>query len=198
MALPDLLRRLEEEAETGIAALLEAAHAEAARIAAEAAARLSERHAAEMASREAGLRAAAARASASARRDATAQVLAARDETLHRILSRTEQLLAERRGSEAVLSRAAFDLNAALGYLNGAVSVRCRPDLVAWTEGRLASGTRYPVQPDPAVGTGAVLRAVDGSVEIDATVEQRLARLRPELTVAAARMLDGSDGHVVG
>jgi vacuolar-type H+-ATPase subunit E/Vma4 len=198
MALPDLLRRLEEEAEARIADLLEAARAEAARIAADTAARLSELHAAEMASREAGLRAAAARATASARRDAAAQVLAARDETLHRILSRTEQLLVERRGSEAVLARAAADLDAALGYVNGAVSVRCRPDLVTWTEARLAAGGRYAVQPDLVVGTGAVLRAADGSVEIDATVEQRLARLRPELTVAAARMLDGSDGHVVG
>jgi vacuolar-type H+-ATPase subunit E/Vma4 len=43
-----------------------------------------------------------------------------------------------------------------------------------------------------------VLRAADGSVEIDATVEQRLARLTPELTVAAARMLDGSNVAVVG
>ena len=198
MALPDLLRRLEEEAEARIAALLEAARAEAARIATDTAARLSELHAAEMAGREAGLRAAAARATASARRDAAAQVLAARDDTLHRILSRTEQLLVEQRGSEAVLARAAADLDAALGYVNGAVSVRCRPDLVTWTEGRLAAGGRYAVQPDLAVGTGVVLRAVDGSAEIDATVEQRLARLRPELTVAAARMLDGSDGHVVG
>ena len=198
MALSDLLRRLEEEADARIAALQASARAEAAGIAADAAARLSERHATAMASREAALRAAAARASISARRESAAQVLAARDETLQRILGRMEQLLEERRGSEAVLARASADLDAALGYVDGPVSVRCRPELVTWVSGRLAAGARDAVQADPGVGTGAVLRATDGSVEIDATVEQRLARLRPELTVAAARMLDGSNGRVVG
>jgi vacuolar-type H+-ATPase subunit E/Vma4 len=125
-------------------------------------------------------------------------VLAARAETLQRIVRRMEQLLEERHGSEAVLSRAGADLDAALGYLDGTVSIRCRPELVTWVRSRLAGRARDAVQADPKVGTGAVLRAADGSVEIDATVEQRLARLRPELTVAAARMLDGSNGAVVG
>ena len=198
MALSDLLRRLEEEADARIAALQASARAEAAGVAAEAAARLSERHATAMASREAALRAAAARASISARRDAAARVLAARDETLQRILRRMEQLLGARRGSDAVLARAGADLDAALGYLDGPISVRCRPELVTWARSRLAAGAREGVQADPEVGTGAVLRAADGSVEIDATVEQRLARLTPELTVAAARMLDGSNVAVVG
>jgi vacuolar-type H+-ATPase subunit E/Vma4 len=198
MALSDLLRRLEEEADARVAALLDAARAEAAGIAADAAARLSERYATARASREAALRAAAARASISARREATARVLAARDETLQRILSRMEQLLEARRGSEAVLARAGADLEAAVCYLDGPIRVRCRPELVTWVRDRLGAGARDAVQPDPEVGTGAVLRAADGSVEIDATMEQRLVRLRPELTVAAARMLGGSNGAVVG
>ena len=198
MALPDLLQRLEEEAEARIAALLEAARADAARIAAESAVRLADRHAAEMTSREAALRAEAARAAASARRDADGRLLVARNQTLQRILGRMEQLLVERRGSEAVLSCLAADLDAALTYLDGAASVRCQPELVPWLEARLSARAGVAVQPDPTVGTGAVLRAADGSVEIDATVEQRLARLRPELTVAAARMLDGSDANVMG
>ena len=198
MALSDLLRRLEEEADARIAALQASARTEAAGIAAEAAARLSERHATAMASREAALRTAAVRASITARREAAARVLAARAETLQRILGRMEQLLDERRSSEAVLARAGADLGAALGYLDGPVSVRCRPEFVTWVRGQLGAGARDAVQPDPEVGTGAVLRAADGSVEIDATVEQRLVRLRPELTVAAARMLDGSNVAVVG
>jgi vacuolar-type H+-ATPase subunit E/Vma4 len=109
-----------------------------------------------------------------------------------------EQLLEARRGSEPVLARAGADLEAAVGYLDGPISVRCRPELVTWVRDRLGAGARDPVRPDPEVGTGAVLRAADGSVEIDATMEQRLVRLRPELTVAAARMLGGSNGAVVG
>jgi vacuolar-type H+-ATPase subunit E/Vma4 len=197
MALPDLLRRLEEEAAARAAGVLDAARSKAALIAGESSTRLAERRAIELASREVALRTEASREAAAARREAAARVLAARDEALQRVHRRMEELLHERRGTEAVLARAAADLDVALGYL-AAGSVRCRPELGPWAQARIPAGASFTVQPDLEVGTGAVLLAPDGSVEIDATVEQRLARWRRELAVTAASMLEGRNGAGVG
>jgi vacuolar-type H+-ATPase subunit E/Vma4 len=193
MALSELLRRLEEEADSRAADIRSTAHAEASRIAAESAADLTHRRTLVLAQREATLRAATARETAAARRAATAELLTARAAVLDRIFEQVNTLLAERRGAGAVLECAAVDLNAALGFLNGGGTARCRSELLDWVRGVLAAGSGITVEADPSVGIGAVVRAADGSVEIDATVEHRLGRLRSRLAVIALAMLQRSD-----
>ena len=107
-------------------------------------------------------------------------------------------MLDERRGTPAVLDCAAADLADALEYVDGSGTVRSRPELVDWLRRKLPANARVSVEPDPSVGLGAVVRAADGSVEIDATVERRLARLRPRLAVLALGMLEKSDGAGLG
>jgi vacuolar-type H+-ATPase subunit E/Vma4 len=194
VALSDLLRRLEQDADSRAAGILSAAHAEAGRIEADSAAELTRRRTAALAERDATLRAAAARETAAARRAATAEVLAARANALDRVFERAGALLVERRATAPVLECAAADLTAALGYLNGTGTVRSRPELVDWVRGQLSAHAGFTVVADASVGIGAVLRAADGSVEVDATVEHRLARLRSWLAVLALERLERKDG----
>jgi vacuolar-type H+-ATPase subunit E/Vma4 len=194
MALSELLRRLEQEADSRAADVRSTAHADASRIAAESAADLARRRTLVLAQREAALRATTARETAVARRAATAELLTARAEVLDRIIHQVNALLVERRGAPAVLECAAVDLNAALGFLNGGGTARCRPELIDWVRAVLPAGSGITVEADPSVGIGAVVRAADGSVEIDATVEHRLGRLRSRLAVIALAMLQRSDG----
>jgi vacuolar-type H+-ATPase subunit E/Vma4 len=198
VALSDLLRRLEEDADSRAAAMLSAAHAEAGRLEADSAAELTRRRTLALAGREAELRASAASEAAIARRAAAAELLETRAALLDRVFERVDASLAERRATAAVLDCAAGDLAAALEYLDGKGTARCRPELVDWLRGRLPAGSVFTVEPNPSAGVGAVLRAPDGSVEIDATVEQRLARLRAQLEVVALGMLGGSDRAAVG
>ncbi|HET8624257.1 MAG TPA: V-type ATP synthase subunit E family protein, partial [Gemmatimonadales bacterium] len=156
MALSELLRRLEQEADSRAADIRSAAHAEASRIAAESAADLTRRRTLVLAQREAALRATTAREAAAARRAATAELLTARAEVLDRIFEQVHTLLAERRAAPAVLECAAADLAAALEYLNGGGTARCRPELMDWVRGRLLADAEVAVEGDPSVGIGAV------------------------------------------
>jgi vacuolar-type H+-ATPase subunit E/Vma4 len=189
MALADLLRRIEAEADSQAAELMAAARAEGVRVVAEAAAGLSRRRALALAATESTLRAATAREVAAARRQAAAELLAARAAALGRVFDRLDAALVERRATPAVLDCAAADLGQAMEYLEGAGVARCRPELVEWLRGRL-DASRLTIEADPSLGIGAVLRAADGSVQIDATVENRLERLRAHLAVNALRMLE--------
>jgi vacuolar-type H+-ATPase subunit E/Vma4 len=191
MALAELLRALEQDADTRIAALLADARTEADRVAAEAAAELTRRRATEVGAREASHRAAAARAIESARRQAASRLLEARANALDRIRSRAERLLAHRDVDAELADLLRGDLLLALEYLGPVPAVvEASPPLIEALRAAPPAGTRVTFTATNG-RPGLVVRAENGSVTVDATLSGRLARAWPRLAIDLARELEG-------
>jgi vacuolar-type H+-ATPase subunit E/Vma4 len=191
VALDQLLRTLEEEANARIAALLARARTDAEQFRAGRASESARRRATALAAREAELRVAAARAIEAGRREARRLVLQARAEVLERIRRRAEALLAERAADPALLALQAGDLERALDYVGNAPAVveapaRLLPGLQAMLNGRARVVAQSPTAPRP----GLVVRADDGALTVDATPGGRLARAWPRLTIDLAGRLE--------
>jgi vacuolar-type H+-ATPase subunit E/Vma4 len=191
MALDDLLAALERDAAAQAAAARAEAHAAADRIAHETDARLAGRRRDVLDARAETLRAAAALVLGDVRRRTRGQVLAAREALLERLMDAARARLPEvARGTEY---RAALPerLREALSYLGDeAAVVRCPSALAGTVRAALPVEARATVVPDDAVGSGFRAARADGGVEIDETLEARLADLRPRLVIEILRRLD--------
>ena len=191
MALEELLRTLEEEANARIAALLAKARADAEQFRAGRAGESARRRATALAAREAELRAASARTLEAGRREAKRQVLEARAEVLERIRRRAETLLAQRAADPALLEAQARDLERALDYLGTAPAVVEAPtQLLAGLRAMLDGRARVVAQPTTAARPGLLVRADDGALTVDATPAGSLARAWPRLTIELAGRLE--------
>ena len=191
MALADLLRALEQDAEARIATVRSESRAEADRLLAEIAQRLERRRTAELAVEEAELRAESARLVERARRDAAGRVLAARGEALERIRDRARELLGATEPVPDLRAGFAREIGTALEYVgDAAVVIQCgavwRSALQSLVSGR--NGVR--LETTNGLGPGARIKAADGSLEIDATIETRLQRLWPELAIGLVRTME--------
>ncbi len=191
MALDDLLAALERDATAQAEAVRAEARGAADRIARETDARLAGRRRDVLEARAEALRAAAAVALGEVRWRARAQVLAAREELLDRLFeAAASRLPAAVRGADY---RATLPgrLHEALSYLGDEPAmVRCPSALAATVRAALAAEARCTVAPDDAVGSGFRAATTDGTVEIDETLEARLAELRPRLAIEIQRRLD--------
>jgi vacuolar-type H+-ATPase subunit E/Vma4 len=192
MALDHLLASLERDATAEAAALLTEAKAGVARVTAAAEAHVARRRAETLGVREQELRAAAELAVARARRAARARVLDARARAIARVFAGVQARLPAAAGSAAFHATLPARLAAARACAGDApVAVRCAPDLAPHMRSALAGAApAVAVQPDAAIATGFVLATTDGSLEVDETLEARLARRRQELTVDVARELE--------
>ena len=192
MALDHLLTALEHGAEAEAAALVDAARAEAEGITVETAARLAGERERRRAAGEARLADVTARAVAQARRRTRAAVLKARQRMLDRVFAAAELALRTAEGAAAFLARLPDDLAEARSYLPaGRARVHCRPALRARVRRLTRGDAALSVEPDPDSGTGLRLVAADGSVEVDLTLETRLAQLRPVLALELLRLVGG-------
>lgn len=190
MALDDLLRALEEDAATRADHALARARAEAEQVRAEGAARLEERRAAELRSREVLLRAAAARALDVTRREAARRHLEARAAALERIRSRTAERLDARAGDPALLPLLRRDLARALEYAgDGPFTVEAPRGILDGLRGALDGRPEVTLMPVEGPG-GVVLRAADGAWAVDATFGGRLRGAWPGLAIELARRLE--------
>lgn len=194
MAIGALLATLERETDERIALLLAGARAEAAALVSEADAARQRRRDALLAEREAVLQRAAAGEVDRARREARAGVLGDRAGAVERIFARARQLLAERRDDPGTFAATLAGLEPALDAVAGRAVVRCRPqhvsELSARLDGARAAQRDVTLEGDPAVGTGFMVTAADGSVSVDATLEARLEGERPRLAIVALRVLE--------
>jgi vacuolar-type H+-ATPase subunit E/Vma4 len=191
MALADLLRALEQDAEARIAELRAEATASAGRLRAEAGARLERRRTAELATREAGLQSETARAIEATRQEAARRVLTARAQALERIQGRARELLLRTEPDAGLRAGIAREVNAALEYFGDtAAVVRCAPAWGSALEPIVARRPGIRLEATNGVGPGAAIRAADGSLEIDATLETRLDRLWPRLAIELVRQLE--------
>jgi vacuolar-type H+-ATPase subunit E/Vma4 len=193
MALPELLRNLEHEADAQVRALLAEARAAADQLRAERAADLARRHAAASDTRAVELRAAAAQDVEAARRNAARLVLEARAELLERIRRQAEARLAAASGDPGSLPTLRRDLALALEYA-GPVAVTVEvpaPLLIALGEA-IADRSHVTLVPAGDGRHGLTLRTADGTLVVDASSGHRLARAWPRLAIELARRLDAA------
>ena len=189
MALDQLLRTLEDEARTRMEEVLGRARAEATALREAADAARTARREATLRARELELRAGVARELEVARRAATRRVLEARARALDRIRRAAEARLAGRAGDPALLPRLRAELADGLGYLGeGPVVIEASeallPDL------RRAMNGRPEVTFVAGTTGGLVLRAADGSLVVDASLETRLDRAWPALSIELVRRME--------
>lgn len=191
MPLTDLLAALERDAGAQVEAILAAARAEAERVVSETEERIVAQRAAARATTEAARRGELERDLARARRDAQGRVLVARTCLIERVEDAVRGLLPRAIGESAYLDSLAPALEEALsGVGDVPVEVRCSPSLEKAVRGFVAGRANTVVTPDSGVGSGLRVRSQDGRVEVDATLESRLARDRDELALAALALLE--------
>ena len=192
MGLEELIGELERDGRERLDRELEAARAEAERRSGEAAARRERRRAEALAALDRELEAESAVALAEARRRARAGVLAAREAMLERVFDAARTRLGEAARSSAATGLFERTLEESLLVVAGSpIVVRVSPALEAFVRERLAGREDVRLDVDGSTGSGFVVAAADGSVEVDGTLEGRLARLAPRLRVEVLRA-DGS------
>lgn len=185
-----LLATLEREAETEISRVLDDARARAAELVAAARQRSTAVREQTLEQRTATARAEHERALATKRAAARAQVLAARGALLDRLFDRLRAELpavARSAAYRAGLPRQLEHLKTFAG--DRSVTVRCSPALVATMRNVVKRNGRLPIRPDVHITAGFRLSTADGTLEIDATLENRLERLRPQLALEALAAL---------
>ena len=190
MALSDLMRRLEEEAEDQVRAIEQHAANQVAEIEATSvrdadAARsryLEEKRAARQRLREREL--------VRARGEAHARELEARRRQLARILDRARALAPEIGGSTVYRNALPRHAEVALSYLEGVRSrVRCRAEYAPILRPVVAGHQGVELAIDDTIGPGVIAEAADGSVVVDNTLAARLVRIEPRLAIELARRL---------
>jgi vacuolar-type H+-ATPase subunit E/Vma4 len=191
MALPDLVSRLEQEAQSRIDGIRRQADAEVRAIEAateDAVAELINRHV----EQARALRTLACQQElAAARRQARAELLEARDAQLARILKRAEVMLGDASSFPSYSDAIVRHLEEALSFVEGLQPrVRCQSVLAGTVRQAVGRRTDVDVVVDDSVGPGLVVEAGAGSVVVDNTLAARLRRAEPRLLVELSRRLE--------
>ena len=184
MAASDLDAELRRSADATARVLLRDAREEAARIEAEATRNIDERRAATFESWEEELRSDARAEIAGARRDATRAVLLAKTRLVERVLERVRGELASVLGTESYQTALHSELERAIEFVGSrGTTVRCAPTIEGLVRDAVGSLDGARVEVDGSVGSGFVVSDESGRVQVDATLEGRLRRLAPTLSV---------------
>lgn len=192
MPLDQLLAALERDAREQADRLVAEARAEAERVRDAAERDIARRRAATEGAREREHHAALEQALSNVRRAARRDVLEARDRLLARVFSAARAALPAAINTPAYRATLPRRLEAGLACFDGAepVVVRCSPPLVDVVQAALPPRADVRVRGDPEAGSGFRLTTPDGAIEVDDTLETRLAARRPRLARAALRRLD--------
>lgn len=195
MALPELITRLDNEAQLRVEAIRKEAAAQIAAIdeATEAAAR--ETVSTHLERQRACRRAAHDQALAAARRTERARALEVTRALVRRILDRAQQLEADAAASPEYAAALPTHAAEALSFVEGLrPTVRCASRYAALVQGAVAQHPDATLVIDDTVRPGVIADAADGSVTVDNTLGARLARREPDLATALARRVrDGCD-----
>lgn len=120
----------------------------------------------------------------SARHEAAAEGLQARQRFLDDVFARARALLHEAIASDDYRAGLARRLEEALGYVGAREAIVCCAPALEGPLRQLA-GERARVEPDPAIGDGFEVTA--GDLHVDARLSTELERRWPQLAVALAR-----------
>jgi len=187
MALDHLLDALERNAREESVRILDEARAECARLSQGVEADAAARRASALTARRRELNAAAVRTLAAVRRESQRAVLEARRHLLARVRVAVERHAAD---AEADPGSLATRLQAALACLgNVAVEIRCARGLVKSVRQAIAARPRTRVVVAKEAAQPLVVRAADGSVEVDASLAGLVDRRWPEMAVDVVRTL---------
>jgi vacuolar-type H+-ATPase subunit E/Vma4 len=191
-----LLATLERETEAEVARLLEDGRTRAAAAANESEARIAARKRQALELREAAGRAALEQALAKARHRARAQILAARGALLERVFAAVRELLPDVVTTAAYRDRLPAELERTLEFVGDEpVVLRCMPQLAPTLTRLVRSNGRLRIEPDATIAAGYRVVTAGGTLEVDATLEASLERLRPRLALAALAALAPAPGH---
>ena len=194
MALPDLIARLEQDAESQVEAITRRADAEVRAIDAAATEAAAAATASHLGQRRADRHIAHQRELARARRLARARELEARHALLARILDRARARLQEAAASPRYAAALPTHLEEVLAYLEGLPArVRCGASEAARVGPLLSRQPEVELVVDESIGPGFLAEAADGSVFVDNTLAARLSRLETRLAVE----LLAEVGHVL-
>lgn len=185
-----LLATLEREAEAEIARVLDDARARAAELTRATDEKIAARRGQLLGPREIAARAEHERVLADARRAARASVLEARAALLDRLFVAIRAILPQLAGSAAyrgTLARQLQRLSAFAG--DQRVTIRCMPALTATLRRLIKANGHIRIQPDEGISAGFCLTTADGALDVDASLESRLERLRPRLALDALAAL---------
>lgn len=196
MSLESLLEAVRTAAEARADEVLERARAEAAEILSAARERARKERDEHRARIEEEARAETRLRLAEVRRDARERVLTARTRGLDRIFDAVRPRLSAATGSEDHRESLPRILSSALEHVEGdGAVVRCSPGLAEALEEALSrterSGAELEVEEDPAVETGFRIVASSGGLEVDASLDGALRRLRPRLAIELVRRVEG-------
>lgn len=190
MGLPELISRLEQEAQSRVRTIEQAADAEVRAIEAateRAAVDASARH---IAHERADRHAIQQRELALTRRQAHARELEARHAQLARILARAHALVPAVGASALYLEALPSHLQEAMSFVEGLPSrVRCQAALAPRLQATIAQYPDTVLAVDDTVGPGVVVEAIDGSVIVDNTLAGRLARAQASLAIELLKEL---------
>lgn len=190
MPLDDLLQSLTRRTDAEVAALLAAAHDEAAGIRREADRRSADRSAVLLREHTRVVTDAMERAVALAVRAERGAELNARARTRDRIFTAVRDRLAAVGQGEAYRNSLAKRFGAAAAAVGDeAAEVRCAPGLESALAPLLAGHSGLRVATDPAIVAGFLIHTDDGRLVVDETLEHRLAAETGALSLAAVRAL---------
>ena len=182
MGITHLLDALERDAKSEVARLLAEAHAEADRITAASAARQGEQRRLALDEADRHHRHELEQALTTARRARRRAVLEARQRLARRVFDAVHELLPGALDLASYQKSLPAALEGALAALgDGPVLIRCTPGIRPQLEA-LERPAGTSVVPDDTVGSGFLVQAADGSVDVVDTLEDRLERRRTELT----------------
>jgi vacuolar-type H+-ATPase subunit E/Vma4 len=192
MALDQLLAALEREALRTAEQLVADAHAEAARITAEAERQVEQRRATALATAEQGQRAALERTVADAARASRHETLAEREALLARLFTAVRSALPQAIAQPAYLESLPARLAAAQACFEEGqpLVLRCSESLRATLQALIAPQPGITVEPIAGPGTGFLLASADGAMEVDTTLETGLEAARMRLARTALRQLE--------
>ncbi|HTL96187.1 MAG TPA: V-type ATP synthase subunit E family protein [Gemmatimonadaceae bacterium] len=181
-----LLATLEREGEADVARVLAEGRAQAAAVAAESEARIVARKRAALGSREAEGRVSLERQHANARRAARGRVLAARAALLERLFAALRECLPGVAATPAYRETLAGDVMRAVRFAGGRPAVlRCAASLASALARVVKTNGKLRIEAVPDIAAGYRLVTTDGVLEVDATLEGALERLRPRIALAA-------------
>jgi vacuolar-type H+-ATPase subunit E/Vma4 len=193
LALDQLITALEEDAGKQAEAELAQARAEAARIATQARDQIVRKRAEFLVRLEADLREETEIELVEARRRSRNIVLGARQRLLDRVFTAAAAKLPGLLADPAYLAALPGELELALSYLGeGAAVIRCTPSLAPTIEPLVKDRANTTVRPDAAVGSGYQVDSADGHVTVDITLDARLERMRPRLSLEVLKELEAA------
>lgn len=188
MALQHLLEALERDARAEAERVLAAARGAAEEIRSRAETAVGQRRAEALNARSQALRAEAAVGLAVVRRRARGATLDARHQLLERVRAAARERIATMEGDPASLG---LRLQAALASLGDrAAEIRCAPALADAVRALVRDRANTTVVAEAASTEPLVVRAADGTMDVDASLAGLFERRWPELAVELMRDLE--------